>query len=358
MAAPSTQSIPSVMRAWQYSSTHGGLERNLVLNESAALPPHDDKALGKDKVLVQVLAASLNPVDYKFVELPLVGRMAVKTPACPGLDFAGRVVKPAPGTATSEFPVGQLVFGRLAHPTSFGTLEDYTVVQTGQMAKIPTRVSVQDAACVGTAGLTAYECIVPNVKGGDKIFINGGSGGTGVWGIQIAKAVGCHVATTCSGKNVQFCKDLGADEVIDYQSQNVVEALKKGVSESGRKFDLVVDNVGTLPALYWNCHHFTNPRAKYVQVGIEGSLHTVVDLVMRFLWPGFLGGGKRKLQMLTVKGSRKDLEGIGEWMSQGKVRAVQDQVLRMEDAPKAFERLKTHHARGKIVVTVGESVSE
>jgi NADPH:quinone reductase-like Zn-dependent oxidoreductase len=89
-------------------------------------------------------------------------------------------------------------------------------------------------------------------------------------------------------------------------------------------------------------------------VGIEGSLHTVVDLVMRFLWPGFLGGGKRKLQMLTVKGSRKDLEGIGEWMSQGKVRAVQDQVLRMEDAPKAFERLKTHHARGKIVVTVGE----
>lgn len=142
--------------------------------------------------------------------------------------------------------------------------------------------------------------------------------------------------------------------MIDYQSQNIVDALKKSTAESGHKFDLVVDNVGTSPELYWNCHHFTNHRAKYVQVGSEISLGAVFDIAKRMLWPSFLGGGRRKIQFLSVQGSRKDLEGIGEWMSQGKVRAVQDSVLRMEDVPKAFERLKTHRARGKVVVTVNE----
>ncbi|KAJ9608588.1 hypothetical protein H2204_015666 [Knufia peltigerae] len=353
MTSQSPPSIPSTMRAWQLSTTHGGVEKNLKLNSSAPLPPHNDKALGRNKVLVQVLAASLNPVDYKLVELPVVGRIAVKRPFCPGLDFAGRVIKPAAGAA-SDFPVGHLVFGRLPISTSFGTLEDYTVAQTGQLAKLPEGVSIQDAASVGTAGLTAYECIIPNVKAGDRVLINGGSGGTGVWGIQFAKAVGCYVATICSGRSAEFCQGLGADEVIDYQSQNIVDALKKSTAESGHKFDLVVDNVGTSPELYWNCHHFTNHRAKYVQVGSEISLGAVFDIAKRMLWPSFLGGGRRKIQFLSVQGSRKDLEGIGEWMSQGKVRAVQDSVLRMEDVPKAFERLKTHRARGKVVVTVNE----
>ncbi|KIW15777.1 hypothetical protein PV08_05827 [Exophiala spinifera] len=353
MASQSPPSLPSTMRAWQLSTAHGGVEKNLKLNTSAPLPPHDDQALGKNKVLIQVLTASVNPIDYKLVELPVVGRIAVKRPFCPGLDFAGRVVKPAAGVA-SDFPVGQLVFGRLAMPISFGTLEDYTVAQAGQLAKLPRGVSMQDAASVGTAGLTAYQCIVPNVKAGDRVLINGGSGGTGVWGIQFAKAIGCYVATTCSEKNAGFCQGLGADEVIDYQSQNVVDALKKSTGESGHKFDLVVDNVGALPELYWDCHHFTNPGAKYVQVGSELSLGAIFDIAKRMLWPGFLGGGRRKIQFLHVQANRKDLESIGEWMSQGIVRAVQDSVLGMEDVPKAFERLRTHRARGKVVVTVNE----
>lgn len=356
MASQASPKIPPTMRAWQFTSTQGGLEKNLVLNESAALPPHDERALGKDKALVQVLAASLNPVDYKLVELPVVGRLAVKTPSSPGLDLAGRVVALGQANNAAGLEVGQLVFGRLDQPTQFGTLAEYTVAPTAALAQIPEGVAVQDAACVGTAGLTAYQSIAPNVRRGEgnRVFINGGSGGTGVWGIQIAKALGCHVVTSCSGKNVQFCKELGADEVVDYTSEDVVEALKKNVGESGQKFDVVVDNVGTTARLYWDCHLFTTSRAKYVQVGAEMEGRTAYETAMKMLWPGFLGGGKRSIEMMMVKGRREELAEIGLWMKEGKVKAVVDQVVRMEDAPKAFERLKTKRAKGKIVVAVSE----
>src|ERR1700744_1212146 len=112
----SSHSVPSTMRAWQFSSTRGGLEKNLGLNSLAPVPPHDARSLGKDGVLVKVLAASLNPVDHKIAEIPIVGRFAVGMPASPGLDFAGRV---AAAGDHSGVKVGQLVFGRLDGPTRF-----------------------------------------------------------------------------------------------------------------------------------------------------------------------------------------------------------------------------------------------
>merc|ERR1719238_545022 len=106
------------------------------------------------------------------------------------------------------------------------------------IAPMPDGMQVDDMAGVGCTGLTMYQSIKPYVKEGDKIFINGGSGGTGIFGIQIAKALGCHVTTSCSGANVELCKGLGADEVLDYKSVDVVTALK----EKGQVFSLVVDN--------------------------------------------------------------------------------------------------------------------
>lgn len=351
MATPS--SIPATMRAWQFSSTRGGLEKNLQLNTAAKLPPHDARALGQDKVLVQVLAMAVNPVDYKLAELPLVGRFAIKKPSSPGLDFAGRVA--AKGEADSPVEVGQLVFGRLDQPTKFGTLAEYTVARSATLAWVPEGVEIQNAACLGTAALTAYQCIEPNVKKGDgsRVFINGGSGGTGCWGIQIAKQLGCYVVTSCSGKNEQLCRSLGADEVLDYTKTDVLEALKESAS-FGQKFDLVVDNVGNSNALYWQCHRFTSPGAKYVQVGTKIGGTSGLSMVLKRIWPSFLGGGKRDYQIMMVQSDKGQLEQIGKWMLQGKVKPVVDQVFPMQDAPKAFERLKTSRAKGKIVVTVKE----
>ena len=211
-------------------------------------------------------------------------------------------------------------------------------------ALLPDGVSIEDASCVGTVGLTAYQAIVPYVKDGDNVFVNGGSGGTGVFAIQVAKALGCHVSTTCSTPNVKLCQDLGADEVIDYKSSNIIDELEK----SARKYDLIVDNVGSSPALYWQAKKYAKLGAKFVQVGVEPS--HLMDILKRMIWPGFLGGPRLRYGFLLVKNEQSQLRHIGDWMKEGKVKAVKDSVFAYEDAPKSFDRLKTGRARGKIVV--------
>ena len=345
------------MKAWQYSQSSNGIEKNLKLNNAAPLPP-TAHSLGTDQVLVQVLSASLNPADYKLAEIPLVSALAIKKPATPAVDFAGRVV--ASGPRSGKIPssedllkAGQLVFGKLDPlPARYGVLAEFTVAPRSGCVPLPARgVGVDDAACVGTAALTAYQCIVPHVKAGDRVFINGGSGGVGSFGIQMAKVKGCFVATSCSGANVDLCKSLGADQVIDYQSQDLVAELKKM-----HKFDLVVDNVGTPGELYWQAHHFTNAGAKFVQVGAGFSAGDIYRLASRMMWPGFLGGGKRPFQFLGTKNDYEQFQDIARWMAEGKVKALIDEVYGMEDKGpiRAFEKLKTGRVKGKLVVRVAE----
>lgn len=346
-------SIPATMKAWQFSQTKGGIEKNLKLSNTAPLPPNAN-SLAADQVLVKVLSSSLNPVDHKFAEAPVLGNLIIKKPSSPGLDFSGRVIASGPNSnkiSSEDLSPGQMVFGRLDGPTQFGTLAEYTVVPRAGCVPLPQGVSADDAACIGTAALTAYQCIVPNIKPGDRVFINGGSGGVGSFGIQIAKIKGCYVATSCSSVNVELCKSLGADEVIDYKSKDVVAELKKM-----QKFDLVVDNVGTPREMYWEAHNFTNAGTKYVQVGGGLSLGDIYALLSRMMWPGFLGGGKRSFTFLGLASNYDQFKEIGEWMAQRKVKALVDDVYGMEDKGpiKAFERMKTGRAKGKIVVRVAE----
>ncbi|KAJ9662222.1 hypothetical protein H2201_006152 [Coniosporium apollinis] len=319
---------PSTIKAWQ-------------INPSAPLPKPKP-----GQHLVQAIATALNPVDYKPAEIPVVGRLIVPKPATPGIDFAGRIIVPATGSPLKR---GQLVFGMAGtNPLAGGALAEFTLAETENAVALPDGVDAVDAATIGVAALTAYQSIVPRVNKGDHVFINGGSGGTGVFGIQIAKAVGCHVTTTCSTANIELCKSLGADEVVDYRKQAVVEALKG----SGRTFDHVVDNVGADLNLYWRCHEYTNPQAVYVMVGGTPSFGFAVGMFKMMLWPGFLGGGKRKFAGFFPKPKYEDLEQIGMWMKEAKVRAIIDQKFSFEQAPKAFEKLKTGRAKGKIVVDV------
>ncbi|CAD6594303.1 MAG: hypothetical protein ASARMPREDX12_008601 [Alectoria sarmentosa] len=341
------------MKAWQFSQVTGGLEKNLKLNNTASLPPNAN-SLAADQVLVQVLSATLNPIDYKLAQIPVLGNLIIKKPASPGLDYSGRVIASGANSkkiSSEDLEPGQLVFGRLDAPTQFGTLAEYTIVPRAGCVPIAHGVSPDDAACIGTAALTAYQCIIPNVKSGDRVFINGGSGGVGSFGIQLAKVKGCYVVTSCSGLNVELCKSLGADQVVDYKSTDVVAELKKM-----QKFDLVVDNVGTPSEMYWRAHDFTNAGTKYVQVGGGLSLGEIYNLLTRMMWPGFLGGGKRPFQFLGLANNYDQFKEIGEWMAQGKVKALVDEVYGMEDKGpvRAFERLKTGRSKGKIVVRIAE----
>lgn len=335
MAAPST------IRAWQYTSTKGGIENNLKLNTSAPLPEPKP-----NQHLVQVIAAALNPVDYKPAEVPFISRFLLPKPATPGIDIAGVIVAPAAGSLLKP---GQRVFGAAAKtPFAGGGLSEYTLVEKDHVIPIPDGVDPIDAAGVCVAGLTAYQSTGANAKKGDSVFINGGSGGTGVFGIQIAKARGCHVVVTCSSANVELCKSLGADEALDYTKGPVLAQL----IASGHKFDRVVDNVGTDWNLYWKCHEYTKPGAEFIMVAGNVGLGFVSSVLKSKFWPGLLGGGKRKFASFWPDPRPQDMEQIGEWMQEGKVKLIIDQRFSFEQVPDAFKKLKTGRAKGKIVIEV------
>lgn len=332
---------PPTMRAWQFSSTSGGIEKNLAVNPSAPLPKPKP-----DQHLVQILATALNPVDYKLAETPLVSRLLIRKPAMPGLDIACCLVTPAAG---SPLKPGQLLVGvASANPMAGGSLAEFNVAPANTMIALPGGVDPLDGATLGIAGMTAYQSIVPRVKKGDSIFINGGSGGVGAFGIQFAKIAGCHVTTSCSTRNIEFCKSLGADEVVDYTKGNVATALKEG----GRMFDHVVDNVGTNQELVWRCYEFMNPGAVYIKVAGDASLTSLFNSFKNQYWPASLGGMQRNLEGFWPKPDLDDLSQICEWVKEGRVKTVIDQRFSFEDVPKAFEKLKTGRARGKIVVDV------
>lgn len=211
------------------------MESSLKVNEATLLPT-GAHALPKDSALVKVSYASINPVDYKLPEVGLTRYTAMgRGPWIPSSDYAGTVV----GTNLSHVKAGDRVAGWTAIP-KFGTLAEYALIEGAEnVTKLPEGVDLKDAATLPIAAQTAMQCIAPFVKEGFKVVIHGASGGTGIFGVQIAKNLGCTVTATCSGANAEFCKSLGADNIIDYKSTDVVQELQRG----GLQYDLIVDNV-------------------------------------------------------------------------------------------------------------------
>jgi len=335
------------MRIWKYKSTDGGLEKHLELYSSESLPTPSP-----NQHLIRVVAVGLNPVDYKPSEAPLIGRFAVKKPATPGFDVAGYIVAPAEGSPCEP---GQLVFGAASsNPLAGGALAEYIAAPAASICSVPSGVSPLVAAGVPVAAVTAFGSIVPHVSKGSRVFINGGSGGVGTYAIQIAKAVGAHVTVSCSARNVELCRSLGADEVLDYNARPLLDQLRDiAATAAGHAFDLAVDNVFSDPALYFQAHTYTSSDARFVEVASSPSLAFLRFALGAFLWPSFLGGGRRRLVLAAADINQETLEQIGGWIDAGVVKPVTDEVFPMEDLAQAFRRLKTGRARGKIIINVG-----
>lgn len=329
------------MKAWQYRTAAGGLEKHLYLPAAGVPKPtiHDNQ------ILVEVYSAAINPADYKFPEMGIMSKVMVPSPSIPGFDFCGKVA--AFGSKIDSFQKGEMVFGSCVGTFGHGSLAQYIAVSKDMVVPMPEGIKVDDAASLGTVAITAYQALKPHVKEGSKVFVNGGSGGTGVFTIQVAKALGCHVTTSCSEKNIDFCKGLGADDVLDYKASDIIKQLES----KGQIFDLVVDNIGKPSHLYKSSHSFIVPHGRFIQVGTGDSFKSIAGNV---LTPGFLGGGKRKYQMLVSKPEYEGFVQIGKWMKEGKIHAVIDSTFEFDEAPKAFEKLKTGRSRGKIVVHVKE----
>jgi NADPH:quinone reductase-like Zn-dependent oxidoreductase len=200
-ATGATLNVPMTMKAWQWSQCNDTFENALSLNCLVPLPTFK-RPLASGQSLIQVHAAALNPVDYKLAEVPVLGRMAISKPATPGLDFAGKVMQVGPDC---NVEAGQMVFGKLEPKQQFGTLGEYIIGSKAGTVPLPDCLNAEQGATLGVCGLVTYQCLAPNVRPGDRILINGGSGGTGTFAIQIAKALGCYVTTTCSGTMMQRC---------------------------------------------------------------------------------------------------------------------------------------------------------
>lgn len=337
-----TMTLPETMRAARRFRS-GRLETAIQVGSDVPLPKLASD-LPDEHVLVKVHFTALNPIDLKFPESPIISKFLNTTIPC--LDFAGTVVS----SRSSRFKICEAIFGQ-TQPPNFGACAEYIVVDAQHCAKVPEGVELEDAATIGIAGLMAYQSIVPFVKANDRIFINGGSGGVGTYGIQIAQAIGCSVVVACSGKNAELCKGLGADYVIDYRKQDVADALEK----SNEQFDLIVDNVFPNLDIYWRCHKFLRPDRRYVTTAIRPEVGFAWNALKVFLWPTALGGGRRTFSIAARKSSTADYEQIAAWIQDGTVKPAIEHVYAIEDVAEAFERLRSGRVRGKLVVKLTQS---
>ena len=328
------------MRAWQMAAP-SPIEQGLVLVDNA---PRPGDPLLPDGILVRVIAAGLNPVDYKTLEAPLT-RVARSWPAIPGRDFCGEVIKA--GLKVDTVREGSLVFGSVPVMAKNGSLGEYLVAEASSCVSLPDGVTPDQAVAIGVPGRTAWYAL-EGARVGDRVFINGGSGGTGSWAIQLAKNKGLRVTTTCSTANVELCKSLGADDVIDYRKEDVLAELAK----RGQVFKICIDNAGAPENLYQASHTFLLPDKQGSYVQVAGTAKDLPKFALNYIRPSFLGGGQAPYRFLRIPDEPQVFIDLANMIKDGSVHPLVDSTFEYEQAQEAFAKLKTGRARGKIVLHV------
>ena len=251
----------------------------------------------------------------------------------------------AVGKNIKEFKPGDEVYGN-----KFGAFAEYIVATDKALTLKPASLSFEQAASLPVAALTALQALRDSGKlqPGQKVLINGASGGVGTFAVQIAKAFGAEVTGVCSGRNVELVRSLGADHVIDY--------TKEDFTKRAERYDLILDNVGNRSPL--ECRRALNPNGKIVVVGGGG--------VNDSRWTGPLVGVMKMLAlkrfvtqemtMMLAEMNRKDLTLLEDLIQTGKVKVVIDRTYTFSQFPEAMRYLEEGHARGKVVVTVGDTI--
>jgi NADPH:quinone reductase-like Zn-dependent oxidoreductase len=309
--------------------------------ESAAKP-----LPGEREVLIMVRAVSLNPVDWHFMRgTPYLVRLLIGTgvPKDPRLaaDFAG--VVESVGKNVTRFKAGDEVFGRAASLAEFVILPE-----EGAIAPKPQNVSFEQAAAVGVAGVTALEAFRDRaqVQPGQKVLINGASGGVGTFAVQIAKALGAQVTGVCSTHNIDLVRSLGADHVIDY--------TKEDFTKGDQRYDVILDNV--VNHSLWDYRKVLQPKG--IDVNIGGGSTSDSPWIGAFIAPlkAMVEGPLVSPRFVTFYADldQKDLTALGDLMASGKVTPVVDRRYSLEETPAAMRYLEQGHARGKIVIDVAQ----
>ncbi|MCJ1433191.1 hypothetical protein MMC27_002550 [Xylographa pallens] len=367
MASAAFQS-PSHQSAAQIDACSDPIS-SIRINHLAKVPVFPKSGIN---TIVRVLYASIDPIDYKLLSIPWpLPRLVVgSSPIIPGTSFVGRVCK----TTHPGLEVGDIVWGKHTAATKFGTCALFTIINGDQgIVKIPEEWTrgrgIDEFAGAGVVALTALQTLQAGglLRGtsdgqatGGKVFINGGSGGVGTFTVQMAKhCFDCaKVVVSCSRANADFVKSLGADEVVDYHScgnEGLPGWLSEWSRRTGEMFDVIIDNVGSDPNIYWQCHHYLKAAGgRYVQVGGGMDFGSFALLAKKMLWPSVIGGGKRKFQFLATETKLEDFRLIGRWMAEGKIKTVIEDHNRfgLADVGKAYMKLHSGRIRGKIIIQI------
>jgi NADPH:quinone reductase-like Zn-dependent oxidoreductase len=327
----SMASIPASYKAIVHER-FGPVSEVMQLKEVATEP------LLPSHVRVKVHSAAINPIDWKapenFYGKTFVNKAepSAENPYRVGWDVAGVVVEVADNV--QDFKLGDVVFA-MSGEGEFGTLAEYFCVKAKFLALKPKNLDFDHAAGVPLASLTTYQALTTHAKlqQGERVLIIGGSSATGIFAVQCAKAIGAYVIATTSGKNVDFVKSLGVDEVIDYRTQKWGELIE------AHSLDVLLD-----------CGMETESWETDAQVVLKKETGRFVTLEP-FVPHSEAKFGASYIPVITVP-SGKDLAEVAAFYESGKVKAVIDSVFPLEKTTDAFARIKTGRAVGKVIVKV------
>ncbi|MDP4094498.1 MAG: NAD(P)-dependent alcohol dehydrogenase [Bacillota bacterium] len=297
----------------------------LVLREVEKPVPKDDE------ILVKIHSVSVNAADYRSMKMGIIPKGKIFS-----ADIAGQVEEA--GKSTKRFKTGDKVFGDIAS-CGFGGFAEYVAVPENAVALIEEGISFEKAASIPMASLTALQALrnKGNIQPGHKVLIYGAGGGVGTFAVQLAKYFGAQVTAVCSSNNADKIRNIGADQVIDYE--------KDDITKSSNRYDLVLAvNGSNPPRIYRN---LLNPNGICVMIG--GALPQIIKFM---LFKAFLSIGSKKMCLLTAKANTNDLELIMKLVEAGKVEPIIDRCYPLHETADAVRYLSRGHARGKVVIDV------
>ncbi|BBM82139.1 NADP-dependent oxidoreductase [Candidatus Uabimicrobium amorphum] len=304
------------------------------------------------EVLVAIHAASLNPVDFKIRNGKLKAIMRHQFPLIIGNDFSGVVI--AVGDNVQKFKEGDEIYARV-DKGRMGTCTEYLTIEEQYLAKKPRNISFVEAASIPLVGLTSWQALKDwgNLQSGDKVFIHAGSGGIGCFAIQLAKTMGLTVATTTSGKNANFVKQLGADIIIDYKTQDFTQEVSN--------YDMVYDTLGG--DILNRSFSIVKQGGKVVTITATPDKQTLKELGANALLRFFAGIMTRKTTKLArqknirygflfMKANGDQLQQITSLIEEEKIKPVIDKTYPLDQTKDAMAYLEKGHARGKVVIEI------
>ena len=315
------------------------------IKDSLAFNNIETPSIQTKDVLIQVKAAAINPIDKSIILGNLQALIPIPMPSTLAYDVSGKVVEK--GGEVSDFEIGDLVYARVPQE-QMGTIAEYVAVNTVAVSKKPANLSFEEAASIPLAGLTALQSLEHvRIKANDKVLIHAGSGGVGSFAIQYAKAKGAYVYTTTSTKNVNWVKDLGADRVIDYKTEDYKTVVKE--------VDIVFDTLGK---------NYTSEAFEVIKQG--GKVVSVVGPLDENSAKSFGMANYKLPEELALLISEKDasykfifmhpngrhLSEITSLVENGKIKPIIDKVYPFNESVEAFTHLATGRAKGKIVVKI------